>query len=799
MKKILIIIITILSFANANGQLPLQIGDAVITGRINPLAVPPVNAVLYVLRAGNTSTVPMNDDVWTTIYPTSNPKPSYTTWDYNTLGSVFGITIDDFKRIYVANTKMFSDINPSKKSSIYMINGGSSSTAVTVVASALVSSSAYMPQLTGEFGNLKFVRMGGIGYIYVSDFGAKKIHCLEQGTTGILTYKFSFDPVFNNLPIGNSDGQTPYGLAIRKVAAGYKLYYARMGKGLAWSEGVNSIYGSNDNEIWAVDIDAATGSFLTGTEVKQNLPTDILQNPFADIDFNYNYKKMLCGQQGITSGSSGSIWPSGTMGAHQSRIYEFEEISPNNWGYSSGTPTTGIKFESGNTSMSSYAAGKNAIGGVSYGHNILGKNNQFKCDTSVWFTSDIIYVSGIPSGGVPTLPAPKAPVPNNHVIYGVQAMHSSGGALGTQKTALNFDLDNIIEYQNGTSPITNFYPYGVSSKGKVGDIEMVNAPDCPTIFEDCTCSQTIIPTIYWDKNGATDSLKLNCGGTYTNIFDCYKAYTFKINNPCSGQCQPDSSIISVSFNGSAPLFIYNTLSLPINISSPFGTAVLTIKTKCNGVWCKECKITIVQNKNCEPPCTNCTINNQPKVNALFVSNQSLTTASVYPNTTTVNAMFNISGGTDTYTEIRANVIDFSITSDNPACLQCYNTPNQWGSVLNGSLTNYTPNIISYGGIAASNANNNPREIVFTRNVPAILGNPSQLSLNFNLPGATPLSCCCLDITMYVKFTFRNNKCEECTKFVKLKMRICYENGKATLTFENNNQKSNELRFHKIDK
>lgn len=862
MKKSLnmIIVFTLLIISStAYAQLPLQVGDALISGRYNAAIS---NTVLYLFRAGNTSGAPMDGHVWTGTYPGATPKPVYgNEWTYQQLGSVFGITIDNNKRIYVANTDRYPNPAPPamRQKSIYMIDGASSSAAVTVVASALTTSPAYMSQLTGEYGNLKFVSMGGAGYIYVTDFGSKKIHCLKQIAGGMLMHAYSFDPQFGS----NTDGQTPYGLAIRKTSTGYRLYYARNGKGKAWTEPDNYYFGTNSNQIWAVDLNPATGAFLSSTEVQQNIPAMLEDNPFSDIAFNYDFTKMLCAQQGVTNGSqAASGYGTNTAGAHQSRVYEYREVTPNsnNW-IENGPPN---KFQSGNNSLtgpSSYANSKNSAGGVTYSNNILGKNNEFTCDTSVWMTSDIIYHGGISGGAAPS------PQSSLTLVYGIQAMNISGGNISN---AINFDLDNNyivsgkskvgdIEMLNdiacpvtppacdcgdwgsigftlnnksdkflcdqGTVKIIDankgdiftllpnynctgsnpaqpcnaiikydvYFPNGgvllnlneITNKvlDSCGDIRIVMKPTCagkacpPCEFiirvNCCACEQTLHPVLIWDSRVGAE---FPCGSTYTDQLVCFKPYSIKVQNPCGENCQPDSIITKITYPGGAVVTSYSLAGTTL-IANLVGTYTISLKVKCNGKWCKECILKFVQTKKCEPPCDNCKINGQEKVKAGFNPSNPPTsyTVGTFPAPTTLNAGFFLGGGTDTYTQIRANIVDIQVTSDNPACLQCYNTPNQWGSITAGNL-NGLNGVPTAGSAHQANANNNPREIVFNPTAPVTIPMMTPMMLNLQLPGVNPLSCCCIHITVFVKITFRNNKCEECSKIINIEFDECGPNG-----------------------
>jgi hypothetical protein len=316
-----------------------------------------------------------------------------------------------------------------------------------------------------------------------------------------------------------------------------------------------------------------------------------------------------------------------------------------------------------------------------------------------------------------------------------------------------------------------------------GDIRIVMKPTCngvacpPCEFilrvNCCKCLQEIKPLLVWFTGigtGTRNEMPIKCGETYTNKLECFQPYLLQVPNPCGANCPADSMITTIQGPSGPPLISYSVGSTSL-IANQVGTYTVTIKVKCGGKWCKECKFKFIQTKNCEPPCDNCT----NKVSFEFDSGASSIDVQTNPTASTVNATFVLGGGADTYTNVRANVVDFQITSDNPACLQCYNTPNQWGSILSGSIPGFTPAVTSYPSVSAANANNNPREIVFNTTTPTAIPMGTILNLSIKIPGVNPLSCCCIKVVLYVKITYRNNKCEECTKIVRVGLTQCPPN------------------------
>ncbi len=307
----------------------------------------------------------------------------------------------------------------------------------------------------------------------------------------------------------------------------------------------------------------------------------------------------------------------------------------------------------------------------------------------------------------------------------------------------------------------------------------------------CNCQQTLSPFLSWSSGtgakGDDKLLQLTCGATLTDKLDCFQPYSIKLNSPCGADCQPDSIITKITYPGGGSSISYSLTGTPI-IANQVGTYTVSIKVKCGGKWCAECKITFKQTKKCEPPCDNCKVNGQDKVTIDFDDAASTSNISNFPGTTLLNTVFTLGGGADTYTEVRVNVVDFQISSDKPTCLQCYGSASQWGSIAAGNIPGFTPAITSYPAVTASSPFNNPREIVFSASPATAIPLPTKLYLKLKIPGVNPLSCCCIKVTMYLKITYRNNKCEECSKIVRVAFTQCggqTDGGTSTGTFDPN--------------
>ncbi len=324
----------------------------------------------------------------------------------------------------------------------------------------------------------------------------------------------------------------------------------------------------------------------------------------------------------------------------------------------------------------------------------------------------------------------------------------------------------------------------VVMKAYCSGIECPNTCEFTINVNCCTCSQTLSPMLYW--NDDKDSSNLQCGSTVTNQLECFKAYKIKVKSPCGVDCKSYQMFTKITYPDGSIQTSTSIDGVPLTVASLTGNYVVAIKVKCGLVDCKECIITFKQTKPCQPPCDNCkNQNGTPKVQAALNSGATTAVVGTFQAATTVNAALMLGGGTDTYTQVRVNVLDVQMQSGkydgggnfvpgDPACLQCYNNPNQWASILGGSLaiSGFTATSTTYSGIPTTNPYNNSREIVFNNTTPTAIPMGTNLNLSIQLPGVNPISCCCITFKVFLKVTYRNNKCEECSRIVILDVTEC---------------------------
>lgn len=713
MKKYIIYILSFLFPLCAISQLPLLSGDAVVThSPINTNGSnTDANVVLRVIRTSNTSTAPYGRN-WNTssMTPTGlKPKNSfYPNWKQADLGMIFGITLDDNNpvNIYVSSTQIYASVvGTGSESKVFRIDGHDGS-----ISLVFDFQNKYL-----SLGNLKYLRSGNTENIYVSNWQTGKIHRLvgNSTTTNQWTDKSQFDPNFN--ATGGPTNQLIYGLGVRKTGSKYRLYYAR----------INSQSPFSSNEIWSVGLNA-NGDFDINDETPEKLPilSLVTNQPIADIAFTSDGKKMLIGQQ--TWAENGFS----NLDAHRSKVYEFEDDGPNKWKLSQNNFPAGAGWS---TPFNSH--GKNAVGGVSYSNNTLGKDQTATgCDSTVWFTSDYIITYN----------------PDLEYCYGIQGMKSNVGPNSSLANAVIIDEDD--------------YTGSKDDKRKLGDVEVYKLP---TNCSNCQC-----------KSWSTDAFQVTMPGLPApTILGCGDQLDFKCTNTegvlrelysCEGNCE-DSTVAQVYQNGQ----LISTKTFPFDLSyfNQFKNGRFEIRATpwCGSQGqrsaCNSCSIFI--NITCTPPecCADET---------LVVSKK--TKGSIFQPSTTgyssISQTFTINGN-NPVSELRVLIEDFKLSASNPACIKCQNPPATWGSILTAAFNGDALRLDLPGNPGTTTGTQTVadyREMIYKPGALFSIKN-STLNLNLALPTVSEPECCTIYATLWVKFSFKDAQCRECIQYLPLNISI----------------------------
>ncbi len=337
---------------------------------------------------------------------------------------------------------------------------------------------------------------------------------------------------------------------------------------------------------------------------------------------------------------------------------------------------------------------------------------------------------------------------------------ASGNVLATQTNVSATNPLNFTFTTSGTYTLT-------------GSI-IVNGVVCKTceVKIVVTCQIDCCKGSYWKEEPA---VKDNTGKIIATL-NCKNPAPFNINKKYCNQDLDISGIYNCAdsnctanvvyslYNSSGLVSTSNTIfTIPAGL--PNGNYTFTIQAYCNDSLCSQCEIKI--KKDCPPlppsPCKNCDtqIINSTTVSAL---------ANTFLNGTEIVQSFAFTGLSSTLTNIRATVEKVTIYAvdekgkKSDVCLKCITNPITWGSLINGSGIPM-PATVLVNGIAKSlpfipSQHHNPREINWA-NGGSTFSLTSPIQLHFVLPLKSSFPCCTIKASICIKFTFRNDKCEDC--------------------------------------
>jgi hypothetical protein len=277
--------------------------------------------------------------------------------------------------------------------------------------------------------------------------------------------------------------------------------------------------------------------------------------------------------------------------------------------------------------------------------------------------------------------------------------------------------------------------------------------------KDCKCDCVPVKPIQLEIITNEVSKKYSCGEELPDI-SCHDNVVLNGIYSCTpGSCP---SVFTYQLTGPSGTTT-GSLPLLVNTLAP-GTYSIIIYAYCNGKLCKECKFTFTVKCVGQPPgCCPYKIN-------VTAGTASYTVAQPDGNATVASQIFTISGLTGVQlTEVRAEVVSYSLGSNyNNECLSCNSLPFTWASIASAdNIGALSPKIGLFGGATTSNfvatgtgVYKNPREVVWNSTTPFTLSAP--IGIKFYLPPLPLIDCCILNGTICVKFTFRDEKCRECS-------------------------------------
>lgn len=328
--------------------------------------------------------------------PASYSHPS---WTLASLGTVFGLTLDDSGNVYTTHTSsFFSDaIGPGGAGAVYQLDSatGASSTFVTLPNSALVGCAG--TECFPGLGNICF--NCGARTLYVSNFEDGRIYRLDLGGNVLSTFDHATGAIVAGGAPEPGDpngfaklGERPWAVQVN----GGRLYYS------IWFDDSGQPDPTNDNQIWSIALDGA-GQFVGAAQLEITVPTyqgGDWSSPVSDITFTDTCCIVLAERS--MSGDT-------TIGAHVSRVLEYcFDAAAAAW-----SPSTNL-FNVGSAGLDTSSAG--------------GVDLDFSTGGRLWATGDALQFSP-------------------DVIYGIQGLPATGG---NDANSLLIDLDGEVTQQDKT-------------------------------------------------------------------------------------------------------------------------------------------------------------------------------------------------------------------------------------------------------------------------------------------------------------------------------------------------------------
>jgi hypothetical protein len=394
-----------------NGDIAVQTASPSIIG----------GAVVTVFDLSGVATAPL--DSWFALNRYAHP-----TWNQDNLGSIFGLALDGDGNIYVSATKTWTSdqMGVSGWGAVYKID----------TYTGAISTFALLP-------NAQDASLGSITYdcdheqFFVTNFGDGKIYRLDM--SGAIIDSFDYGTQWNGNGGWVALRDRPWAVEVHNG----RLYYSM------WNEDTYNNSSGDFNEIRSIELDAA-GGFVPGTDTSEITLPDLYQyysSPVADMRFSKT-GSLLLAERSMQGNSS--------LGAHQSRLLEYECVA-GNWVPSSNT------YE---------------VGGFNYPTSSTGGVDATFDHT--WCGADAMHLS------------------TNDRMYGIQGLPTTGGTVANSV---------LIDYQDNLTQ---------GDKTMLGDVVVASShiPDvvCPTVqLLDADCIGIIAPwnfdlTIGVSNNDSTETI-----------------------------------------------------------------------------------------------------------------------------------------------------------------------------------------------------------------------------------------------------------------------------------------------------
>ncbi len=375
----------------------------------DPLLTHPYCVTIYDL--GSTPPSPLEDHNWVSVLRYHGPG---NTWNVDSLGTVFGLTLDEYGNIFVCHTSCYSSDSTGNvfgggPGAVYRIDGNTGKITTFVRLPNYADPNYSSPDAYPGLGNITYDCAHK--QFFVTNMEDGRIYRIKpvgvNGPTG--TVVGVFDPLgpdggpTNYLLPSGTPGWAPLGERLWAVQIhANRLFYS------VWAEDLTRPSASAANEIRSVQI-AAAGNFMAATDQHElfvpslplgNFGNTPFSSPVSDISFSSS-GRMLLAEHSMTN----ETYPT----AHVSRLLEFQ--CANNCWAPADTFRTG------------QLQGLNSAGGCDYdGHAFTGSTVG-----RIWGSSDYIHGNA----------------PYTDVIYGFQGFRPGGGDL-TNSLLIDADGDTTI-------------------------------------------------------------------------------------------------------------------------------------------------------------------------------------------------------------------------------------------------------------------------------------------------------------------------------------------------------------------
>jgi hypothetical protein len=668
-KNIFLLFCLVVSGLVGKAQL-LNAGDAVVTmsGTLWGNNGTGDSTVMEILRTRNTAAAPIGPSWVMTPGQFNTFSFKHPNWRKRDMGNIFGVTIDNNRNIYATSTGFYgAQVAGISTGSVWRIDG--------LTGAVTLLKNLHTTQNANCLGNIKFFN----GFLYVSNLANGMIHVIDVASPAINFAAFD--------PGGATDTRIPHGLAIRNVGGNPRLFFS-----------LNN-FNQATTAIHSIGI---VGSTFVGVEIVEIAAGFAPNaNPITDIAISQDQSTMIMAQR------TTATW-SGTS-AHNSHVIEFK-INGGIW-----------INQNMNYQIGTYSTGRNCAGGLSFSKAVIGQDAVFRCDTTIWATSDAIYF----------------PTPRCYGMTGFRHQLGSGSNTPLTNSGVNIDFDNDLTSSN--------------DKFQLGDVEVL---DTLLNCANCACGTWSNTPIY--ITFPTLSRIFPCGGSYS-FAQGNVTGTLGASYNCQGTCAAQFSwrLINIATNTT----VSSGNALPLNLAQfntlPCAQYRLVITPNCGGTVCPPCEFFI--NITCNPPvcCDRNTVTTITPGAASYASSSNPLGFGTYSQAFVLNSNIQMS-------EFRVNVEHFELNSTDPDCIPCINYPKTWGSIIAGS---YNGTALTFPSAALPFNNwfrySNGREMDYKPGYLFSVVN-GQLRLSIAMPNASPVDCCRLTANLCLKFTFKDKDCKECT-------------------------------------